>query len=187
LELFSRQGYLQTPVRDIIDCSGFGTSTFYRFFANKEAVLAALLQDFLDSIMEAVRRYYTVEPRLDVRFIETKRVVMERFAANPELSALYARSHGLSPGIDRCLKEFDDAFLEFSYRNLRHGVLQGEFRDLPLLPIAHGILGSIKLAVSRWIIHGEFTAEEMVETVVSFHRSLAVGLLAERGAPAIET
>ena len=47
LDLFAEKGYVNTPVRDIIDRSGFGTGTFYKYFNNKENVLTVLLDAFL--------------------------------------------------------------------------------------------------------------------------------------------
>lgn len=35
LDLFIKKGFINTPVRDIIGASGFGTSTFYRYLKNK--------------------------------------------------------------------------------------------------------------------------------------------------------
>ena len=68
LKLYVKNGYLNTPVRDIIDGSGHGTSTFYRYFKNKEDVLRALLEEFLNDILQAVDNYY--ESEVDLNQIE---------------------------------------------------------------------------------------------------------------------
>ena len=67
--LFAEKGYVNTPVREIIDLSGYGTGTFYKYFNNKEEVLKVLLQDFLDQIISAVREFFNREKDLYVRFI----------------------------------------------------------------------------------------------------------------------
>jgi len=180
LMLFSEKGYHNTPVRDIIDYSGFGTSTFYRYFSNKEDVLKTLLGDFLNQIIANVNDYYTTETSLYIRFIETKRVIMRVFAENEKLSEIYSRVAGISEGIDECLKDFDDKLLTFTIKNIRYGIKQGAFRDLPVIPIAHSILGTIKYIVYKWVVLKEITKEEMIQMVISYHESLAAGLVAIR-------
>lgn len=180
LSLFAAKGFLNTPVRDIIDHDGFGTSTFYRYFSNKEDVLKTLLAEFLDQLIADVHDYYATEESLYVRFIETKRVIMNEFAKNPQLSEIYSRVAGISEGIDQCLKDFDDKYLAFTCKNIQYGIKQGVFRDLPLLPMAYSILGIIKYTVYRWVVLKEISKEEMIEIVISYHESLAVGLVATR-------
>lgn len=177
LVLFAEKGYLNTPVRDIIDSSGFGTSTFYRYFNNKEDVLKTLLTDFLEQIITSVNDYYKKEEDLYMRFIETKRVIMDLFAKNQQLSEIYARVAGISDGIDNCLKEFDDKILIYFSKNIRYGIKQGSFHELEVIPIAHGILGIIKYAVYKWIVLKDMSKDEMIEMVISFQESLAIGLV----------
>ena len=101
LELFAGKGYLSTPVRDIIDNSGFGTSTFYKYFNNKEDVLKTLLTEFLEQILTCVREYHKKEDDLQSRFIESMRLIMNLFAQNQQLSEIYVRVAGISDEIGR--------------------------------------------------------------------------------------
>jgi AcrR family transcriptional regulator len=180
LSLFVEKGFLNTPVRDIIDHAGFGTSTFYKYFSNKEDVLKTLLAEFLDQLIANVHNYYATEENLYVRFIETKRVIMNEFANNQQLSELYSRVGGISEGIDQCLKDFDNKYLKFTCKNIQYGIERGLFRDLPILPIAYSILGIIKYTVFKWVVLKEISKEEMIDLVISYHESLAVGLVATR-------
>lgn len=175
--LFAQKGYLNTPVREIIDSSGFGTSTFYRYFSNKEDVLKTLLAEFIAKIIGRVNAYYQQEDALLVRFIETKRVIMEVFAENEQLSEIYCRVAGNSELIDECLKEFDETFLLFVTKNIRFGIKAGLFRDLPVQPIAQAILGMIKYTVFKWVVLRQITKQEMIDMVISFHESLATGIV----------
>lgn len=176
LDLFSKKGYLETPVRDLIDATGFGTSTFYRYFDDKEAVLKALLRDFFNIIMERVKEYYLTEEDLRVRFVETKRVVLEVFIEHRDCAALYARMSGVSDGIDACLKEFDDRYLAQVCDNIRYGIERGIFRDVTPEPVAHAILGFVKYAVYRWVVLKQITARGMITMAVKFHEYLGEGI-----------
>lgn len=176
LKLFTTQGYLNTPVRDIIDGSGHGTSTFYKHFRNKEDVLRSLLEAFLNEIIASIDNYYQSEKDLQKRFTGTKKVVMDVFIKNKSLSELYVKSVGLGDEIEKCIKEFDDRFIESSIKNITYGIRNGIFRDLQPAPIAHAILGIIKYAVYRWIVLKDISEEQLLSTIVSFHESLGMGL-----------
>ncbi|HHV16156.1 MAG TPA: TetR/AcrR family transcriptional regulator [Gelria sp.] len=177
LDLFVEKGYVNTPVRDIIDRSGYGTGTFYRYFNNKEDLLKILLTDFLEQIIDSVNNYFKEEDDLCLRFIETKRVMLEVFIRNEKLAEIFSRAPGISDPIDECLNEFDNKFLEFTGKNIQFGIKKGIFRDLPVIPIASSTLAMIKYAVFKWVVNKDITEAEMIDMVISFHQSLAIGLV----------
>jgi len=177
LLLFAEKGYVNTPVREIIDLSGYGTGTFYKYFINKEDVLKILLQGFLDQIVSAVREFFRREEDLYVRFIESKRVMLEVFACNQKMAEIYSRVHGINDSIDQCLQEFDDRFLAFTSRNIEYGIEKGLFRDLPVTPVASATLAIINYAVNQWIVRKTISVPEMIDMVISFHHALAIGMV----------
>lgn len=177
LILFSEKGYINTPVRDIITMSGYGTGTFYKYFNNKEDILKTLLENLFEEIVARVNDYFVRESDLSKRFIETKRVIIGVFAENEKLSEIYSRVAGINDNIDQCLKEFDDKFLNFTGKNIEYGIKNGSFRNLPILPIAHATLAIIKYAVYTWVVAKEMSKEEMIDMVISFMQSLSIGLV----------
>jgi len=179
LQLFIDKGYFNTAIRDIIAASGVGTGTFYNYFVDKESVLKALLEEFAEQIITGISQYYMEEEDLYERFVETKRITMEIFARNQELSELYSRVAGASEPIDQCLKAFEDKLIGFYSRNIEYGIKKGRFRNVPVIPVAHSILATEKFLLYKWVVLKDISKEEMVEMVVSFHETLARGLLAD--------
>lgn len=176
-DLFAEKGYFDTPVREIIIKSGFGTGTFYNYFEDKEDILKALLEEFADEIIFQVNNYYTQETDIYTRFVETKRVMMEVFAQNEKLSEIYSRVAGASERIDLCLKQFEDKLIDFATRNIEYGIRKGAFNPVPVPPLAHAILAMEKFMLYKWVVLKAITKEEMIEMVVSFHDTLAKGLI----------
>ncbi|MCO5388361.1 MAG: TetR/AcrR family transcriptional regulator [Desulfosporosinus sp.] len=177
IDLFIEKGYFNTSVREIIVKSGFGTGTFYNYFIDKEDILKALLEEFADQIISGVSTYYTTEKDLYKRFVETKRATMEIFAQNEKLSEIYSRVAGTSEAIDNCLKQFEDKLIEFYIRNIEYGINKGAFNNVSVPPVAHAILAVEKFLLYKWIVLKDITNEEMVEMVISFHETLAKGLV----------
>jgi AcrR family transcriptional regulator len=177
VELFIEKGYYNTAIRDIIYLSGIGTGTFYNYFTDKEDILKVLLEGFADQIITAINNYYETETDLYKRFIETKRVTMQVFAKNKKLSEIYSRVSGASHPIDMCLKQFEDKLIGFYSRNIEYGIKNGLFKKVSVFPVAHAILAIEKFSLYKWIVLKAITKEEMVDMVVSFHETLAAGLL----------
>lgn len=179
-DLFIEKGYFNTSTRDIIDRSGFGTGTFYNYFVDKEDVLKALLEEFAEQIIASIYEYYTTQKNLYERFIETKRITMEVFARNKTLSEIYIRVNGASDPIDQCIKEFEDKLIEFYSRNIEYGINKGAFNSVPVYPIAHSILATEKYLLYKWVVLKTISKEEMIEMVVSFHETMAKGLVKQQ-------
>lgn len=177
IDLFIEKGYFNTSIREIIVKSGFGTGTFYNYFIDKEDILKALLEEFADQIISGVSTYYTNEKDLYKRFVETKRVTMEIFAQNEKLSEIYSRVAGTSEAIDNCLKQFEDKLIGFYIRNIEYGINKGAFNNVSVPPVAHAILAVEKFLLYKWLVLKDITKEEMVEMVISFHETLAKGLV----------
>ena len=180
LEIFIGKGFINTPVRDIIDKSGLGTSTFYRHFKNKEDVLRSLLNDFLNEILLSIDNYYKTEEDYKKRFVETKKIVIDIFIKNKGLAELYVKSVGLGGEVQKCIKEFEDKFTESSIKNISFGIKNGIFRDLEPAPIAHAILGTIKYSIYRWIVLKDINQKQLYDIILSFHESLGIGLYNEK-------
>lgn len=177
LNLFVSKGYFNTTIRDIIAEAEVGTGTFYNYFIDKEDVLKVLLDEFAKKVIDDIKNYYKVQEDLPERFIETKRITMEVFSQNEKLSEIYCRVTGASEPIDQCIKVFEDRLIAFYSRNIDYGIKQGVFKPLPVSPIAHSILATEKFLLYKWVVLKDITKEEMIDMVVSFHESLAKGLL----------
>jgi len=180
LKVFVRKGFINTPVRDIIDESGLGTSTFYRHFKNKEDVLRSLLNEFLNEILLSINNYYKTEEDYKKRFVETKKIVIDVFIKNQGLAELYVKSVGLGGEIEKCIKEFDDKFTESSMKNISFGIKNGIFNNLQPAPIAHAILGIIKYSIYRWIVLKDINEKQLYNIIISFHESFGIGLFNEK-------
>lgn len=180
IELFIEKGYFNTSVREIIVKSGFGTGTFYNYFIDKEDILKALLEEFAEQIISGHSTYYSTEKDLYKRFVETKRLTMEIFARNEKLSEIYSRVAGTSEAIDNCLKQFEDKLIEFYIRNIEYGINKGAFTNVSVPPVANAILAVEKFLLYKWIVLKDITKEEMVEMIISFHETLAKGLVNDK-------
>lgn len=179
LNLFVTNGYYNTSIRDIIKHSAVGAGSFYNYFSSKEEILEILLEEFANDVIKNIKAYYKVEQSLLERFIETKRITMLIFSEHAQLSELYCKCSGTSKQIDDNIKRFEDKLLSFYERNLEYGISEGVFRDVPVKPVCYSILATEKYLLFRWIVLKDISKDEMIHSVVSFHQTLASGLVKE--------
>ena len=132
---FSRKGFRDTSVADIMDVADLGIGTFYNYFASKEEVLLSLLALFvedtqaeIDELREgdcpAIKLLETACART-AKFLDENRFVLPLFlsaaahSAMPEGTEIKKRPE--SPG-------FKDVFAKI----INYGQEQGTFRnDIP--------------------------------------------------------
>lgn len=65
-ELFETKGLSHTSVKDITQHSGVSRALFYHYFADKEAITSAVLDDFIDDFTESIRLWNENRVRGDV-------------------------------------------------------------------------------------------------------------------------
>jgi AcrR family transcriptional regulator len=62
ISLFGQKGYDRTSVSDIVKAVGIAQGTFYLYFQNKEALLAAVLHEFVEGIKAEILPELLQEP-----------------------------------------------------------------------------------------------------------------------------
>jgi AcrR family transcriptional regulator len=65
LELFTQKGLDATTITDITEKADLGKGTFYRYFTDKNEVMAALLQDVVRMLLEKIREPASPRVSLD--------------------------------------------------------------------------------------------------------------------------
>ncbi|NNL98458.1 MAG: helix-turn-helix transcriptional regulator, partial [Acidimicrobiia bacterium] len=54
LDLFARQGYVETTLGALADHAGIGRTTFYDYFTDKDDLLASLVEEYLPAVFESM-------------------------------------------------------------------------------------------------------------------------------------
>src|SRR6266545_709702 len=83
---FAELGYAKARVEDVVTAAGVGHGTFYAYFPNKQAALAALVREHAGTLEELAMKPWRAG---DVRasLAEVRRQFVERIARNVERAA----------------------------------------------------------------------------------------------------
>ena len=83
LELIAEQGFHNAPMSSISERAGVGTGTIYRYFENKDVLIAELYRDVEGRITPFLLDGYNTDQTIRHRFLHLGTVLLRYFVANP--------------------------------------------------------------------------------------------------------
>jgi AcrR family transcriptional regulator len=144
--LFSRKGYHNTHVEDILKEISIGKGTFYQYFSNKEELFIALLVNFLHDWEEAVLDTITnlADEDLKTYYKMLIKRSLEFFHDNEDLCNIYLRvGPGTEEVFDPYIEQFEEKMLQYVKTAIEVGVKAKTVRDdVDIDLMANIILGS---------------------------------------------
>jgi AcrR family transcriptional regulator len=154
IAVFGEKGFAEATMDEIAERAGFGKGTFYNYFDDKQALLAAAFEEAYDGLVALVVDYFKdaeVAPGRPVRD------VFHGFIAH--LTGYFAEHHSVFVVM---MKEahrlaFDPAANHVAFLGLQRdrvaaaieaplqlAMNRGELRQLPARPVAHLLMGNVQ-------------------------------------------
>lgn len=146
--LFATQGYANTSFQDIADSMGISRPALYHYVSNKEEILAALVRDVLERVVEILEQ---VRDRADLtedaRVEQALRQIVVNNARNTTRFRLLDRSEPDLPAeIAEMHRQARRRVLELLTGLIEDATRAGRFRPLPARTVALGMLG-----MANWV------------------------------------
>jgi AcrR family transcriptional regulator len=86
--LFARKGYPNTSIADLAEANGTSRGLLYHYFDSKEKILAEMLNEHLDCLLDEVRKASRSEAHADARFRDTVRAMVLINAESKDLQVV---------------------------------------------------------------------------------------------------
>lgn len=165
LELIAEHGFHGAPMAMIADKAGVGAGTIYRYFENKDVLIAELYRDLEERIFPAIQDGYPQQKTIRERFLHLGTALLRYFIENPldfrYLEQFHNSPYGVEHRRDKLLgeKEGCDVFREL----FEEGISQHVIKDFPLVILFALSFGPL-LAVARDHILGFVTLDQALIT-----------------------
>ncbi|MGH3756409.1 TetR/AcrR family transcriptional regulator [Actinophytocola sp.] len=162
-ELFMRQGYSGTSVREIGQRAGISQSALYHHIQSKAHLLKALHQQFIVEMIDRLETVVDTDRSAPEKLRDIVGVVMSIIESHqPEVTVFLREQHALPPAMRRSIVRQRDRVDQLVDRVIRDGMAAGELRsDVDVRLIRLGILGMCNWAY-QWFRSGErFSSEEI--------------------------
>ncbi len=150
LHVFDRQGFAQTRMKDIAAEAGLSVGILYHYFADKDALLDALLDQLFSTDLQATAQSFqrggSVRGRLGEYFERGLLAEMRFLNAGLELRAVAERH----PHLRERVHELERQYLNLLLPLIARGIAEGELRPaapesmaLTLLSLYNGLLETL--------------------------------------------
>jgi AcrR family transcriptional regulator len=162
-ELIAEHGFHGAPMAMIADRAGVGAGTIYRYFENKDVLIAELFKELEERIYPVLLEGYPSEKTIRERFVHLDSSLLKYFIENPldfrYLEQFHNSPFGVAHRRDKILgkKEGCDVFRDL----FDEGVSQKVLKDLPLAVLFALSFGPL-LAVARDHILGFVALDEQL-------------------------
>ncbi|HEY9128168.1 MAG TPA: TetR/AcrR family transcriptional regulator [Acidobacteriaceae bacterium] len=191
--LFDARGIDRVTVAEIVTETGIRASTLYEYFANKDEIVWALLEDYMrQSAADAQRRYNAVHGPAIEKIAALFRAFEEELVNEParvrfmaQFDAMYAREWTVERLMAVEERIFPGSFKELSSL-IRKGIKDGSLRaDLDPKVTMHAVMNVVIAAQRRLASLGQRVEEEYGQPVaVMFRESVRILLLGMKKAGA---
>ena len=164
-KLFSKRGYYQTQISDIIKNEKIARGTLYQYFKNKDDIFTTLLQTAYDEWQATIAEEMegvdlaTLSPREYVRF--RIRNSLAYFAKDPELTNLVLRiGYGLPPKLVQVIDHMDKEIIDQMSAEIGWGVKHGVLRkDLDVELAANLVHGAVTRIAYQYFVKKKMRTE----------------------------
>ena len=168
LELITEHGFHGAPVTAIAERAGVGVGTVYRYFANKDMLIAELYQELRNKIHAELLAGYDMKKPLRERFLYLNTTLLRYFITNP-LEFSYLEQYHNSPygfvihweQLMKNKRERGPYHLFFEEARMQQVV-----RDIPLVVFFALTFGPI-LLMARYHTFGFASLDELLLTRVA--------------------
>jgi TetR/AcrR family transcriptional regulator, fatty acid metabolism regulator protein len=167
LNIFSRKGYHDTRLDEIVDDSATSKGSIYFHFPNKERLFLALVDQFADLIERKVTDAIVNEPQGMGRVRAALESVLNTFAKyRRPAKLLLVQAVGLGSVFEKKRMEITDRFAALIRTYLQEAIDIGDIEPVNVHVVSHAWMGAIYNVVIQWVYTGEPEREQILSALL---------------------
>lgn len=144
---FRQRGFAGTRVDDIAARAGLSKGTLYRYFASKEAMLKALIQNSVEPIVAQMENFQSTSNAEPLEIIEAMPALLVAALSNPDILSIPRLVVAEAGNFPEIAAYYRAAVIERAKGNLKKSIIQaidsGKFRPVDPEIAARCIIGPV--------------------------------------------
>ena len=193
--VFAERGFHAANIGHICEAAGIGRGTLYQYFANKRALLTAILRDALDRVRALMERQAarvvkyappeTISRDVAIEFSarQLRELLGVVFEDEDTLRILLREAVGLDVDVETILSEIDETLISILERSLAMGQRAGFIRDLDVRTVATMLVGGVeKLALAALRSDAPVDLDVLAREATRLH---SIGMFSDRLMPTV--
>jgi TetR/AcrR family fatty acid metabolism transcriptional regulator len=166
LNIFSRKGYYEASVDEIVGESQTSKGSVYFHFPNKQTLFLALVDKFSDLLERRVNLAISTQKEGIARVDAALTSVLETFGQyRPLAKIMLVQAMGLGPAFEQKLMEVHNRFALLIKAYLDEAVALGEIAPVDTGIVSRAWMGAINEVVMHWVMTGESDPEQIMLTL----------------------
>ncbi len=167
LNIFSRKGYHDTRMDEIVEEASSSKGSIYFHFPNKEKLFIALVDQFADLLERRVTEAIEQEDKGIERVRVALVAVLETFAKyRRPAKILLVQAVGLGSVFEKKRLEVTDRFAELIQTYLNEAIEVGDIPTVDTDVVSHAWMGAIYNVVIQWVYTGEPSQERILDALL---------------------
>lgn len=167
LNLFSRKGYYDTRLDEIVEQSHTSKGSIYFHFPNKERLFLALVDQFADLLERRVQSAIEQEEKGMKRVRVALETTLQTFGKyRLPAKILLVQAVGLGSTFEAKRNEVNDRFAHLIEVNLIDSVEVGDIAPVDTQVVALAWMGAIYNVVIHWVNTGEPEPDRIMSTLL---------------------
>lgn len=167
LDIFSRKGYHDTRLDEIVEEANTSKGSIYVHFPNKEKLFIALIDQFSSLLERRVIEAIEREPQGMVRVRVAIETVLDTFGKyRRPAKILLVQAVGLGQVFEKKRLEVTDHFAGMIRHYLEEAVEVGDIAPIDSEVVSHAWMGAIYNLVIQWVYTGDPTSERISSALV---------------------
>jgi TetR/AcrR family fatty acid metabolism transcriptional regulator len=167
LNIFSRKGYYDTRLDEIVDHSHTSKGAIYFHFPNKERLFLALVDQFADLLERRVVEAIQQEKKGIGRVQAALETCLETFGRyRRPAKILLVQAAGLGTTFENKRNEINDRFAYLIEGYLNESIEVGDIPAVDTEIVSIAWMGAIYNVVIRWVNTGEPTPDHIMATLL---------------------
>lgn len=167
LNVFSRKGYYDTRMDEIVEESDTSKGSIYFHFPNKERLFLALVDQFADLLERRVREAIEPLPKGMKRVRMALQICLETFGKyRRPAKILLVQAVGLGQPFEDKRNSINDRFARLIQVYMQEAIEVGDIAPVDTEVVSVAWMGAIYSLIIRWVYTGDPTPDRIMQTLV---------------------
>lgn len=163
IRVFSRKGYHDARVDEIVEESGSSKGSVYFYFPGKQQIFLALVDEFADLLQQRLIEAVAQKQGGVEKVNAALKTCLETFGRYRGLAKIFLiQAVGLGAAFEEKRLEIHDRFVTFVKVYLDQAVEEGSIPPIDTEVVAYAWMGAINEVVIRWVHTGQPEPERIL-------------------------
>ena len=191
-ELFSKYGYHNTQVMDIVKAVGMSAGTFYNHFKDKRDLFEHITLDSLENLRVTVKlmrepvNIWNHDERVKT-LLETFNAVFDYVDSNPQQLLMILRgSFGVDADLDVNVWKYFQGFAYDASEDLERWIHDGVIEGIDPMMFGTAVIGMTLQLIHNYLVEKKYTRKEIIDNLIKMVLGMFEAYLTEEGRKALD-